>query len=139
MDLGADAAPDAIGQAVQVVASSGEADALVVTLVATRPMICRALVALSEAADVQPQLPIVAVIVRWYAIAETRSTKYSCLSCRRTRSARSDMPVGMHAGAAVRSARSLLSTASTAALLGASLLRHWPRVAAGNRLTSSTR
>ena len=64
VDLGADAASDAIGHAIHAVASSGEADALVVTLVATRTNdLPGALVALSEAADDQPQLPIVAVIV----------------------------------------------------------------------------
>jgi acyl-CoA synthetase (NDP forming)/GNAT superfamily N-acetyltransferase len=64
VDLGADAPSATIGRAIRALGSSGEADALVVTLVATRTNdLPGALVALSEAADDQPQLPIVAVVV----------------------------------------------------------------------------
>ena len=64
VDLGADAPPATIGQTIRALASSGEADALVVTLVATRTNdLPGALAALTEAADDQPQLPIVAVVV----------------------------------------------------------------------------
>ncbi|HEY6689281.1 MAG TPA: acetate--CoA ligase family protein, partial [Propionibacteriaceae bacterium] len=64
VDLGADAPPATIGRAICALASSGEADALVVTLVATRTNDLRgSLAALSEAADDQPHLPIVAVVV----------------------------------------------------------------------------
>jgi acyl-CoA synthetase (NDP forming)/GNAT superfamily N-acetyltransferase len=64
VDLGADAPPATIGRAIRTLGSSGEADALVVTLVATRTNdLPGALVALSEAADDQPHLPIVAVVV----------------------------------------------------------------------------
>ena len=64
VDLGADAPPATIGRAICALASSGEADALVVTLVATRTNDLRgSLTALSEAADDQPHLPIVAVVV----------------------------------------------------------------------------
>ena len=64
VDLGADASPATIGRAIRALASSGEADALVVTLVATRTNdLPGALAALSEAADDQPHLPIVAVAV----------------------------------------------------------------------------
>jgi acyl-CoA synthetase (NDP forming)/GNAT superfamily N-acetyltransferase len=64
VDLGADAAPTTIGRAVRALGSSGEADALVVTLVATRTNdLAGALAALSDAADTQPHLPIVAVVV----------------------------------------------------------------------------
>ncbi len=64
VDLGADAPPATIGRAIREVASSGEADALVVTLVATRTNdLPGALAALTEAADDQPHLPIVAVVV----------------------------------------------------------------------------
>jgi acyl-CoA synthetase (NDP forming)/GNAT superfamily N-acetyltransferase len=64
VDLGADAPPPAIGQAIRALASSGEADALVVTLVATRTNdLPGALAALTEAADDQPHLPMVAVVV----------------------------------------------------------------------------
>jgi acyl-CoA synthetase (NDP forming)/GNAT superfamily N-acetyltransferase len=66
VDLGADAPPATIGRAICALASSGEADALVVTLVATRTNDLRgSLAALSEAADDQPHLPIVAVVVGW--------------------------------------------------------------------------
>jgi acyl-CoA synthetase (NDP forming)/GNAT superfamily N-acetyltransferase len=64
VDLGADAPPATIGRAVRAVGSSGEADALVVTLVATQTNdMPGALAALSEAADDLPQLPIIAVVV----------------------------------------------------------------------------
>ena len=64
VDLGADAPPATIGRAIREVASSGEADALVVTLVATRTNdLPGALAALTEAAHDQPHLPIVAVVV----------------------------------------------------------------------------
>jgi acyl-CoA synthetase (NDP forming)/GNAT superfamily N-acetyltransferase len=64
VDLGADAPPATIGRAVHALGSSGEADALVVTLVATRTNdLPGALDALAEAADDQPHLPIVAVVV----------------------------------------------------------------------------
>ena len=64
VDLGADALPATIGRAIRALASSGEADALVVTLVATRTNdLPGALAALTEAADDQPHLPIVAVVV----------------------------------------------------------------------------
>ncbi|HEX6760533.1 MAG TPA: GNAT family N-acetyltransferase [Propionibacteriaceae bacterium] len=64
VDLGADAPPATIGRAIRALGSSGEADTLVVTLVATRTNdLPGALVALSEAADDQPHLPIVAVVV----------------------------------------------------------------------------
>jgi acyl-CoA synthetase (NDP forming)/GNAT superfamily N-acetyltransferase len=64
VDLGADAAPATIGRAIRTLGASGEADALVVTLVATRINdLPGALAALSEAADDQPDLPIVAVVV----------------------------------------------------------------------------
>jgi acyl-CoA synthetase (NDP forming) len=64
VDLGADAPPATIGRAIRALASSGEADALVVTLVATRTNdLPGSLAALSEAADDQPHLPIVAVVV----------------------------------------------------------------------------
>jgi acyl-CoA synthetase (NDP forming) len=64
VDLGADAPPATIGRAIRALGSSGEVDALVVTLVATRSNdLPGALAALAEAADVQPHLPIVAVVV----------------------------------------------------------------------------
>ena len=64
VDLGADALPATIGRAIRVLATSGEADSLVVTLVATRTNdLPGALAALTEAADDQPHLPIVAVVV----------------------------------------------------------------------------
>jgi acyl-CoA synthetase (NDP forming) len=64
VDLGADAPPATIGRAVRALGSSGEADALVFTLVATRTNdLPGALAALSEAADDLPHLPIVAVVV----------------------------------------------------------------------------
>ena len=64
VDLGADAPPATIGRAIRALGSSGEADALVVTLVATRTNdLPGALAALAEAADDQPHLPIVAVVV----------------------------------------------------------------------------
>jgi acyl-CoA synthetase (NDP forming)/GNAT superfamily N-acetyltransferase len=64
VDLGADAPPATIGRAVRVLGSSGEADAMVVTLVATRTNdLPGALAALAEAVDDQPHLPIVAVVV----------------------------------------------------------------------------
>jgi acyl-CoA synthetase (NDP forming)/GNAT superfamily N-acetyltransferase len=64
VDLGADAPPATIGRAVHALGSSGEADAMVVTLVATRTNdLPGALAALSEAADDQPHLPIVVVVV----------------------------------------------------------------------------
>jgi acyl-CoA synthetase (NDP forming) len=64
VDLGADAPPATIGKAIRALASSGEADALVVTLVATRTNdLPGALAALTEAADDEPQLPIVAIVV----------------------------------------------------------------------------
>jgi acyl-CoA synthetase (NDP forming)/GNAT superfamily N-acetyltransferase len=64
VDLGADALPATIGRAIQALGSSGEADALVVPLVATRTNdLPGALAALSEAANDLPHLPIVAVVV----------------------------------------------------------------------------
>jgi len=64
VDLGADALPATIGRVIRALASSGEADALVVTLVATLTNdLPGALAALTEAADDQPHLPIVAVVV----------------------------------------------------------------------------
>jgi acyl-CoA synthetase (NDP forming) len=64
VDLGADAPPATIGRAVHALGSSGEADAMVVTLVATCTNdLPGALAALAEAADDQPHLPIVAVVV----------------------------------------------------------------------------
>jgi acyl-CoA synthetase (NDP forming) len=64
VDLGADALPATIGRAIQALGSSGETDALVVTLVATRTNdLPGALAALSEAAEDLPQLPILAVVV----------------------------------------------------------------------------
>jgi acyl-CoA synthetase (NDP forming)/N-acetylglutamate synthase-like GNAT family acetyltransferase len=64
VDLGADAPPATIGRAIRVLGSSGEADALVITLVATRTNdLPGALAALSEAADDLPHLPMVAVVV----------------------------------------------------------------------------
>jgi acyl-CoA synthetase (NDP forming)/GNAT superfamily N-acetyltransferase len=64
VDLGADAPPATIGRAIRALGSSGDVDALVVTLVATRTNdLPGALAALAEAADDQPQLPIVAVVV----------------------------------------------------------------------------
>ena len=64
VDLGADAPPATIGRAIRALGSSGEADALVVTLVATRTNdLPGAFAALTEAADDQPHLPIVAVVV----------------------------------------------------------------------------
>jgi acyl-CoA synthetase (NDP forming) len=54
VDLGADAPPATIGRAIRALASSGEADAVVVTLVATRTSdLPGALAALTEAADDQ--------------------------------------------------------------------------------------
>jgi acyl-CoA synthetase (NDP forming)/N-acetylglutamate synthase-like GNAT family acetyltransferase len=62
LDLGADAPPETIGRAIRAFGSSGEADALVVTLVATRSNdLPGALAAVAEAANDQPQLPIVVV------------------------------------------------------------------------------
>jgi acyl-CoA synthetase (NDP forming)/GNAT superfamily N-acetyltransferase len=62
LDLGADAPPATIGRAVSAFGSSGEADALVVTLVATRANdLPGALAAVAEAANDQPQLPIVVI------------------------------------------------------------------------------
>jgi acyl-CoA synthetase (NDP forming)/GNAT superfamily N-acetyltransferase len=64
VDLGADAPPETIGRAIQALGSSGEADALVVTLVATRTNdLPGALAALSEAADDLPHLATLAVVV----------------------------------------------------------------------------
>jgi acyl-CoA synthetase (NDP forming) len=64
VDLGADAPPATIGRAIRALAASGEADALVVTLVATRTNdLPAALAALTEAADEQPNLPMIAVVV----------------------------------------------------------------------------
>jgi len=64
VDLGADAPPATIGRAIRALGSSDEADALVVTLVETRTNdLPGVLVAFSEAADDQPHLPIVAVVV----------------------------------------------------------------------------
>jgi acyl-CoA synthetase (NDP forming) len=64
VDLGADAPPATIGRAIQALGSSGEADALVVTLVATRSNdLPGALAAVSEAADDLLHLPMVAVVV----------------------------------------------------------------------------
>jgi acyl-CoA synthetase (NDP forming)/GNAT superfamily N-acetyltransferase len=64
VDLGADAPPAAIGRAMRALGSSSEADALVVTLVATRTNdLPGALTAVAEAADDLPQLPITAVVV----------------------------------------------------------------------------
>jgi acyl-CoA synthetase (NDP forming)/GNAT superfamily N-acetyltransferase len=64
VDLGADAPPETIGRAIRALGSSGEADALIVTLVATRTNdLPGALAALTEEADQQPHLPIVAVVV----------------------------------------------------------------------------
>jgi acyl-CoA synthetase (NDP forming)/GNAT superfamily N-acetyltransferase len=64
VDLGADALPAIIGREIRALGSSGEADALVVTLVATRTNdLPGALAALSEAADDLPHLPIVAIVV----------------------------------------------------------------------------
>jgi acyl-CoA synthetase (NDP forming) len=64
LNLGADAPPEMIGRAIRALASSGEADALVIMLVATRTNdLPGALDALSAVADDQPQLPIVAVVV----------------------------------------------------------------------------
>ncbi|HEU4909131.1 MAG TPA: GNAT family N-acetyltransferase, partial [Propionibacteriaceae bacterium] len=62
LDLGADAPPPTIGRAIRAFGSSGEADALVVTLVATRANdLPGALAAVAEAANDQPQLPIVVI------------------------------------------------------------------------------
>jgi acyl-CoA synthetase (NDP forming)/GNAT superfamily N-acetyltransferase len=64
IDLGTDASPETISRAIRVLGSSGEADALVITLVATRTNdLAGALAALSDAADDLPHLPIVAVLV----------------------------------------------------------------------------
>ena len=64
VDLGADAPPATIGRAIGAVASSGEADAFVVTLVSTRTNdLPGALAALAQAVDNQPHLPMVAVVV----------------------------------------------------------------------------
>ena len=64
VDLGADAPPATIGRAICAVASSGEADAFVVTLVSTRTNdLPGALAALAQAADDQPHLSMVAVVV----------------------------------------------------------------------------
>jgi acyl-CoA synthetase (NDP forming)/GNAT superfamily N-acetyltransferase len=64
VDLGADAPPATIGRAIRALASSGEVDAVVVTLVATRTNDLRgSLAALSDAANDLPHLPIVAVVV----------------------------------------------------------------------------
>jgi acyl-CoA synthetase (NDP forming) len=64
VDLGADAPPATIGRAIRALGSSGEADALVITLVATRTNdLPGAIAAVSEAADKLPHLPMVAVIV----------------------------------------------------------------------------
>jgi acyl-CoA synthetase (NDP forming) len=64
VDLGADAPPATIGRAIQALGSSGEADALMVTLVATRTNdLPGALAALSEAADDLPNLATLAVVV----------------------------------------------------------------------------
>jgi acyl-CoA synthetase (NDP forming) len=64
VDLGADAPADTIGRAVRALASSDEVDALVITLVATGTNdLATALEAVSRAADDQPRLPIVAVVV----------------------------------------------------------------------------
>ena len=64
VDLGADARPATIGRAIQALGSSAEADALVVTLVATRTNdLPGSLAALADAANDLPHLPIVAVVV----------------------------------------------------------------------------
>ena len=64
VDLGADVPPATIGRAIGAIASSGEADAFVVTLVSTRTNDLQgALAALAQAADDQPHLPMVAVVV----------------------------------------------------------------------------
>jgi acyl-CoA synthetase (NDP forming)/GNAT superfamily N-acetyltransferase len=64
VDLGADASAATIGRAIGVLGSSGEADALVISLVATGTNdLPGALAAVSEAADALPHLPIVAVVV----------------------------------------------------------------------------
>jgi acyl-CoA synthetase (NDP forming) len=64
VDLGADARPATIGRAIQALGSSAEADAVVVTLVATRTNdLPGSLAALADAANDLPQLPIVAVVV----------------------------------------------------------------------------
>ena len=91
VDLGADAPPETIGRAVRALAASAEADALVVTLVATRTNdLLGALDALSGVAEDQPQLPIVAVVVggaapRKLGRGTSRSTtcqKMRTMSCR---------------------------------------------------------
>ena len=64
VDLGADAPPATIGRAIRALGSSGEVDALVVTFVATRTNdLPGALAAMAEAADDQPHLPVIAVVV----------------------------------------------------------------------------
>jgi acyl-CoA synthetase (NDP forming)/GNAT superfamily N-acetyltransferase len=64
IDLGADAPPATIGRAIHALGSSGEADALVITLVATLTNdLPGALAALSETSDDLPHLPMVAVAV----------------------------------------------------------------------------
>jgi acyl-CoA synthetase (NDP forming)/GNAT superfamily N-acetyltransferase len=64
VDLGADARPATIGRTIQALGSSAEADALVVTLVATRTNdLPGSLAALADAANDLPQLPIVAIVV----------------------------------------------------------------------------
>ena len=122
-------------RAIRALASSGEADALVVTLVATRTNdLPGALAALTEAADDQPQLPIVAVVVGAdsplklgrgnlpvYALPEdaVRSLGHACRYARWRREPAGSKPV---------------LPGSTLMLLIESLQRHWPRVPGGNPL-----
>ena len=84
-----------------------------------------------EAADDQPHLPIVVVVVGGDSPPSLAGENFLSTSCRKTRFVRSGMPAGMRAGA-VSPRQQAESPGLTVKLPSESSLRHWPRALVGS-------
>ena len=135
VDLGADAPPATIGRAIRALGSSGEVDALVVTLVATRTNdLPGALAAMAE----RPTTSRTCRLLRLWSVAIHHSNLageiFLSTSCRKTQFGRSGMPAGMRAGATSPLAASWWFPGLTVKRPSESSQRPWPGALVGSPL-----
>ena len=133
VDLGADAPPATIGRAIRALGSSGEVDALVVTLVATRTNdLPGALAAMAEAADDQPHLPVIAVVVGGDSPLKLGRRNLPVYELPEDAVRSLGQPAGMRAGATSPLAASWLFPGLTVKRPSESSQRPWPRALVGS-------